>query len=59
MDRDQMVAQQENGGVGEKMSQLSVGGQGALVPVSQARTVLPKPDLPALETQTLPVGIIK
>lgn len=46
-----------------QMAQLSVDKQqaGALVPVGQARTVLPKPDLssiPAVDTQTAPIGII-
>ena len=47
----------------DQMSSLSVGKQaaGAMVPVGQARTALPKPDLssiPAVETQTHIIGVI-
>ena len=55
-----MVAQENGNAVAGEMAGLSVG-PGALVPVGQARTVLPKPDLssvPAVETQTQAIGLI-
>ena len=59
-----MVAQ-ENGDVSveHRLSQLSLPKQssGQLVPVGEARTVLPSPDLSSIkpvDTQTAPIGII-